>query len=75
MRLIDADAIDTRYSDPEVIETLETAPTVDAVQVVRCRDCAKCYEEMPNALWCQGRGWPNCMVPPDGFCDKGKRRE
>ena len=27
-RLIDADAIDTSYSDPEVIETLEDAPTV-----------------------------------------------
>lgn len=27
-RLIDADAIDTSYSDPEVIETLNTAPTV-----------------------------------------------
>ena len=27
-RLIDADAVDTTYSDPEVIETLETAPTV-----------------------------------------------
>ena len=27
-RLIDADAVDTTYSDPEVIETLETAPTI-----------------------------------------------
>lgn len=27
-RLIDADAIDTRYSDPEVIETLQEAPTI-----------------------------------------------
>ncbi len=27
-RLIDADAIDTSYSDPEVIETINTAPTV-----------------------------------------------
>ena len=27
-RLIDADAIDTTYSDPEVIETLREAPTV-----------------------------------------------
>jgi hypothetical protein len=33
MRLIDADAIDTRYSDPEVVETLDGAPTVDAVPV------------------------------------------
>lgn len=27
-RLIDADAIDTRFSDPEVVETLEEAPTI-----------------------------------------------
>lgn len=27
-RLIDADAIDTSYSDPEVIETLQDAPTI-----------------------------------------------
>lgn len=27
-RLIDADAIDTSYSDPEVVETLKDAPTV-----------------------------------------------
>ena len=27
-RLIDADAIDTRWSDPEVSETLDEAPTV-----------------------------------------------
>ena len=27
-RLIDADAIDTSYSDPEVVETLEDATTV-----------------------------------------------
>lgn len=33
MRLIDADAIDTRYSDPEVVETLDNAPTADAVPV------------------------------------------
>lgn len=30
MRLIDADAIDTSYSDPEVRETLDDAPTVSA---------------------------------------------
>lgn len=27
-RLIDADAVDTRYSDPEVVETLDEAPTI-----------------------------------------------
>lgn len=27
-RLIDAEAVDTRYSDPEVVETLNDAPTI-----------------------------------------------
>lgn len=27
-RLIDANAVDTRYSDPEVVETLDDAPTI-----------------------------------------------
>lgn len=27
-RLIDADAVDTSYSDPEVVETLREAPTI-----------------------------------------------
>jgi hypothetical protein len=27
-RLIDADAVDTRYSDPEVVEVLDDAPTI-----------------------------------------------
>ena len=25
--------------------------------------------------FCTGRGWPCQLVPDDGFCDKGKRRE
>jgi hypothetical protein len=27
-KLIDADAVDIRYSDPEVVETLDDAPTI-----------------------------------------------
>ena len=33
MRLIDADAIDLRYSDPEVKETLDEAPTIKTVEL------------------------------------------
>jgi hypothetical protein len=55
--------------------TIKAIPAADVVEVVRCRNCKYCYEEMPNALWCQGRGWPNGMVLQDGYCDKGKRRE
>lgn len=33
MRLIDVDMIDTTYSDPEVIETLDNVPTVKAIPI------------------------------------------
>lgn len=56
-------------------EALRNAPTIDAVPVVRCGKCACCHEEMPNALWCQGRGFPYQLVPQDGYCDRGRRRE
>ena len=46
----------------------------DVVEVVRCRECANCDDKTPYELWCLGRGWPHQMVPPDGFCDRGKRR-
>lgn len=59
----------------DVTRYLQNLPAADVVEVVRCRNCKYCYEEMPNALWCQGRGWPNGMVLQDGYCDKGKRRE
>ena len=42
-RLIDADAVDTTYSDPEVIETLETAPTI--IPADHFRDAAKMVSE------------------------------
>ena len=46
-------------------------PSVDAVEVVRCKDCK--YRDADD--FCTGRGYPNVLVPDDGFCDKGERRE
>lgn len=57
------------------MSSIASMPAADVVEVVRCRDCAHCDDKTPYELWCLGRGWPNQMVPPDGFCDKGKRRE
>lgn len=79
MRLIDADAL-CEYANNQIDKTVDANdimrfPRVDAVPVVRCRDCAHCDDKTPYELWCLGRGWPNQMVPPDGYCDKGKRRE
>lgn len=33
MRLIDADAVDTSYSEPEVKEALDLAPTINAIVI------------------------------------------
>lgn len=41
------------------------------VPVVRCRDCK--FRE--NDDFCTGRGFPCQLVPDDGFCDKGGRKE
>ena len=41
-------------------------------EIVRCKECKHRYAE--DGL-CKGRGWPMQLVPDDGFCDKGERRE
>lgn len=41
------------------------------VEVVRCKDC----KHRDDDDFCTGRGYPNALVPDDGFCDKGERRE
>ena len=40
-------------------------------EVIRCKDCK--HREVENGF-CEGRGWPMQLVPDDGFCDKGERR-
>lgn len=52
---------------------IDFIPTADVVEVVRCGECANADRSETPALWCKGRGFPMQMVPPDGFCDKGKR--
>ena len=42
------------------------------VEVVRCKNCK--HRDAENGF-CEGRGWPMQLVPDDGFCDKGERRE
>ena len=41
-------------------------------EIVRCKDCKHRDAETG---FCEGRGWPMQLVPDDGFCDKGERRE
>ena len=52
-------------------EQLEAIPAADVVPVVRCKDCK--FRE--NDDFCTGRGFPYQLVPDDGFCDKGERKE
>lgn len=46
-------------------------PAHDVIEVVRCKDC----KHRDDDAFCSGRGWPTQLVPDDGFCDKGMRRE
>lgn len=41
-------------------------------ELIRCRECK--YKDAETSF-CEGRGWPMQLVPDDGFCDKGERRE
>ena len=53
------------YKKPEIIKG------TDLVPVIRCKDCK--FRE--NDDFCTGRGFPYQLVPDDGFCDKGERKE
>ena len=53
------------YKKPEIIKG------TDLVPVVRCKDCK--FRE--NDDFCTGRGFPYQLVPDDGFCDKGERKD
>ena len=55
----------------EVVQILSDIPAADVVPVVRCKECK--FRE--NDDFCTGRGFPYQLVPDDGFCDKGERKE
>ena len=46
------------------------APAVDAVPVVRCKDCA-----VPHNRWTGCPKMNGTVMPPDGFCSYGERKE
>lgn len=86
MRPIDADAlnIDIDLSKGasvldlalSVIKAVKEAPTADVVEVVRCKDCIHCKEEISQC------GLYRCTalvhsqaVNADHFCSYGERRE
>ena len=59
---------DEFYGAMRVLDELEPA---DVVPVVRCKEC----KFRDNDDFCTGRGFPYQLVPDDGFCDKGERKE
>ena len=52
-----------------VITLDELLPT-DTVQVVRCKDCS-----VPHNKWTGCPKMNGTIMPPDGFCSYGERRE
>ena len=53
------------------MQVLTELPAAAVVPVVRCKECK--FRE--NDDFCTGRGFPYQLVPDDGFCDKGERKE
>ena len=46
-----------------------------SVQDMPLTECKDCKHRDAETFFCEGRGWPMQLVPDDGFCDKGERRE
>ena len=65
------------YDDTE--ELMENAPTVDAVEVVRCRDCKRCFKHTTKRnrqkMWICMRNEVDVCVRPDDFCSYGERKD
>ena len=55
----------------QFLGTVLKVKPADVVPVVRCKECK--FRE--NDDFCTGRGFPYQLVPDDGFCDKGGRKE
>ena len=58
-------------NNPLSEQSMRLIPPADVVPVVRCKECK--FRE--NDDFCTGRGFPYQLVPDDGFCDKGGRKE
>ena len=80
MRLIDADALDTRERGNNSQRTMwwhiknliDKAPTIDAVPVVRCKDCKHVKRIYDGRLVCGATTNPN-WVSDEHFCSYGER--
>ena len=88
-RLIDADAMrdywlengenEYVYDTNAVLDSIDSQPTVDAVEVVRCRDCKRCFKHTTKRnrqkMWICMRNEVDVCVRPDDFCSYGERKD
>ena len=63
-----------------VIELVEDQPTTDVVEVVRCKDCKRCYEKrtkLNNQLmrFCMRMDGNEYQVNANDFCSYGTPKE
>ena len=72
VKCLDFMIIGYNHAVADSIAVVKGQPAIDAVEVIRCRECK--YRDTETGF-CEGRGCPMQLVPDDGFCDKGKRRE
>ena len=58
---------------------LSHTPTVDAMEVVRCKDCKRCYKHTTKCnrqkMWICMRNDLDVCVRPDDFCSYGERKD
>ena len=61
-----------------IFRRINKAPAVDAVEVVRCRDCKRCYKHITKrhkqTMWLCMRHDLEVCVRPDDFCSYGERK-
>ena len=87
-RMIDADALRKQFDDiPPFVglagslvhQYIDEAPTVDAVEVVRYRDCKRCFKHTTKRnrqyMWICMRNDTDLYVRPDDFCSYGERKD
>ena len=85
-RLISYDYIRQKaLADPDsgeavvYLQDIAEDPTVDAVEVVRCRDCKRCFKHTTKRnrqyMWICMRNDTDLYVRPDDFCSYGERKD
>ena len=68
------------YSKSDAIDCINATPTADVVEVVRCKDCKRCYEKRTkrgNQLmrFCMRMDGNEYQVNANDFCSYGTPKE